>query len=329
MLGKKQSEKQKSKVRITEVQTSDELQRSAADRLAELEAELEVDHTGKATPAPLADLDPFAGKQTAETLFATHGARKKLALFWGVLILSLIISKLPGANVFFTPLTQFATMVHEMSHAIMCVLTGGHVSGMTIVSDGAGHGGLTMSQGGVPFLHVQAGYMGTAIFGCLLVYLSQFHKLSRGILIGIGSLIGLASVFFIAPTLLSPHFVQALFSLLWAVAMAGVTIYAGMKLKDSNANLVLLFLAIFTAMDSLNAINIVVSATLFGSTVWSDATVMEHLFILPAMFWAFLWAALSVVMLGTTVWFTYGPGHNQTRAIGGSLKSALVKRKKQ
>jgi hypothetical protein len=270
--------------------------KTATDRLAELEAEVMGAQTG------------LAVAKEPDNVFATHGTTKKLALFWGVLIASVILSKLPGADIFFTPLNQFATMVHEMGHAIICLFTGGHVSGMTIVADGQGHGGLTFSQGGIPFLHIQAGYLGTAVFGCLLLYLSQFHKLSKAILVAIGSLMAMASIYFILPTLLSPAFLQGLFSLIWAVAMASATIFAGVKLKDANANLVLIFLAIYTAMDSLRSISVVLSASLFGSTVWSDATVMEHNFILPAIFWSFLWATLSVVMLATTVWFTYGFG---------------------
>ncbi len=335
MAGKNQDQKQKSKIRIKT--TEDD----AAKRLAELEAEVASETSSRSslgkteltsTPTahkntPSVALDAALTRKTAETIFSTHGNTKKLALFWGVLIASLVLSKIPGAEIFFTPLNQFATLVHEFGHAIVCVLTGGHVNGMTIVADGAGHGGLTMSQGGIQFFSIQAGYLGTAIFGSVLVYLSQFHKLSKGILVGIGSIIGLASIFFIAPTLLSASFVQAFFSLLWAVAMAAATIYAGLKLKDSNANLLVLFLAIYTAMDSLRAISIVLSATMFGSTVWSDATVMEQLFVLPAVFWSFLWATLSAVMLGTTVWFTYGLGAVKSKGIkSGSTK--LVKRKK-
>lgn len=335
MAGKNQDQKQKSKIRIKT--TEDD----AAKRLAELEAEVASENANRSsigkteltsTPTahkntPSVALDAALTRKTAETIFSTHGNTKKLALFWGVLIASLVLSKIPGAEIFFTPLNQFATLVHEFGHAIVCVLTGGHVNGMTIVADGAGHGGLTMSQGGIQFFSIQAGYLGTAIFGSVLVYLSQFHKLSKGILVGIGSIIGLASIFFIAPTLFSASFVQAFFSLLWAVAMAAATIYAGLKLKDSNANLLVLFLAIYTAMDSLRAISIVLSATMFGSTVWSDATVMEQMFVLPAVFWSFLWATLSAVMLGTTVWFTYGLGAVKTKGIkSGSTK--LVKRKK-
>jgi hypothetical protein len=316
MAGKDQSEKQKAKIRLKVDQSESEKERAAKERLKQLEKEVASAHstnqieslTSSALSAETSNLikDETLRRQTAETIFATHSHSKKLLLFWGVLIASVVLSKIPGADLFFTPLNQFTTLVHEMGHAVAAVLAGGHVASLTIVADGQGHGGLTQSYGGIPFFTTQAGYLGTAIFGCFLVWLSQFHKLSKGILIGIGSVIALASVFFIAPGLLSLNFLQGFFSLLWALAMAAAAIYAGLKLKDSNANIVVMFLAIYTAMDSLRAISIIITATLLGSTVTSDATHMEQLFILPAFFWALLWATLSAVMLATTVWFTYG-----------------------
>jgi hypothetical protein len=54
---------------------------------------------------------------------------------------------------------------------------------------------------------------------------------------------------------------------------------------------------------------------------------MEQMFILPAVFWSFLWATLSVVMLGTTVWFTYGLGGIKPKQIK-SNSSLITKRKK-
>lgn len=327
MAGKDQSEKQKSKMRLKVDATESEKERAAKERLKQLEQEVRMENAAKssstsalssgvaepalsappsASDAPALVKDEKLRRETAETIFATHSHSKKLILFWSILLGSVILSKIPGAEIFFTPLNQFTTLVHEMGHAVATVLTGGHVASLTIVADGQGHGGITQSYGGIRFITTQAGYLGTAIFGCFLVWLSQFHKLSKGILVGIGSLIAIASVWFIAPGLLSTNFLQGFLSLLWALAMAGTAIYAGLKLKDSKANLVVMFLAIYTAMDSLRAISIIITATLFGATVWSDATNMEQMFILPAFFWAFLWATLSAVMLATTVWFTYG-----------------------
>ncbi|MBZ0187399.1 MAG: M50 family metallopeptidase, partial [Candidatus Obscuribacterales bacterium] len=222
-----------------------------------------------------------------------------------ILILSLILAKLPFSDFLFAPLNQFATMIHEMSHAIACVLTGGHVSGMTIVPDGMGHGGLTRCDGGIRFIHIQAGYLGTALAGCLLVYFGQFKHLSKKILIAMGLAMFLATIFFMAPGLFSPLFFQAFLSLLWGLALSGVTVYAGYKLKDSFANMTLLFLAIHIALDSLRSIGTVIMATIFATHIWSDATTMQDLYGMPAILWSFLWLTISVGMLSATIWYSY------------------------
>src|SRR5271163_4876737 len=91
--------------------------------------------------------------------------------FWIIVIGSLLLSHSPGFSWLFAPINIFTTAVHEMGHALVCLATGGQVSGLTIVGDGAGHGGLTFCQGGNPFFYTQAGYLGAAVFGCLLIIL--------------------------------------------------------------------------------------------------------------------------------------------------------------
>ncbi len=232
-----------------------------------------------------------------------------MVIFWTVVVLTVVLSKfLPFSDVVFAPLTQFATMIHEMGHALACLATGGHVEGMTIVSDGAGHGGLTFMRGGIPFIQAQAGYLGTAFFGCLLVYVGQFRKLSKHVLVAIGLVMTTASIVFIGRALFSASFLQALFSLVWALALSGGIIWAGLRLKERTANIVLLVLAVYTSLDSLRAIWIVVMASAASTTVMSDASQMQSVYGLPAIFWAVSWALVSIVMLSFTVWYVYGTG---------------------
>jgi hypothetical protein len=99
-----------------------------------------------------------------------------LSVFWVLVGLSLFLPYVPVVNWVLAPVTLFTTMVHELGHAIVCMLTGGMVTGLTIVSDGQGHGGLTNCLGGMPFLYTQAGYLGTAVFGAFLIFMCQFQR---------------------------------------------------------------------------------------------------------------------------------------------------------
>jgi hypothetical protein len=229
--------------------------------------------------------------------------------FWVVALVSLLLSHAPGFAWLFAPLNFFTTAVHEMGHAVVCMATGGHVGGMTIVSDGAGHGGLTFCQGGNSFLYTQSGYLGAAVFGCILIALSQYPRISKSILVGIGLAMGAAGIFLMPATLFqSGMFLQGLASMAWALAMGGFLVFSGVKFKPALANLLLLFLAVQTALNSLTCIGdlITLSFGLAGIHAFSDASNMADMTGIPAFIWSIFWGVSSLVMLGFTLKETYG-----------------------
>lgn len=179
---------------------------------------------------------------------------------------------------------------------------------MTIVNDGMGHAGITQSIGGWPFLSVQAGYLGTALFGCFLIFLGQFHKYSRYVLMAIGSMIILSSLIFITPAIFSfQTWWSGLLSMGWGLAMGAAFIFVGFVLRPMFANLVLLFLAVQTALSSITLVWFLLPHSLgLAGRGFSDATVMEQNFLIPAPFWAVWWILLSIGMLLLTLRFTYG-----------------------
>ncbi len=301
--GKPPASKQKAKQKLVEepkpklvVDEPKAYPMTALEKLESLSAEI-----AKESKAPK-ETKANAGKQNI-----TGSEKSNAWAFWVITILSLFLYNAPIVGLLLSPISTFATMVHEMSHAIVCLLTGGHVSGMTIVSDGSGHGGLTFCKGGWPFFYTQAGYLGAAVFGCLLIFLGQFQKISKGILMSIGGIIGLASIFLVGFNLLNTGW-QGFFSMLAGLAMSGFLIWAGMKWRAHYANLLLLFLAVQTALNSVTSIIFLAQVSL-GMTPFdsfSDASSMEQMTGLPAGFWSVMWVLASVLMLGATLYFTYG-----------------------
>jgi hypothetical protein len=229
-----------------------------------------------------------------------------MAAFWTITVLSILLTNAPGVSTLLTPVNQFVIMIHESCHAVVALLTGGQPS-MTIVNDGMGHAGLTEINGGWLFLSLQAGYLGTAAFGCFLIFLGQFHKYSRYILMAIGSMIILSSLIFITPAIFGfTTWWSGLRSLMWGLAMGGCCAFMGLKLKPMWASLVLLFLAVQTALSSITLVWILLPHSLgLAGMGFSDATVMQQNFFIPAPFWAVWWIMLSVGMLLLTLRFTY------------------------
>ena len=209
----------------------------------------------------------------------TFSTTKTFMLIIGFAALSLALKEVPIVDSLLQPLETFETAVHEMGHALACIATGGSVDGLTIVNDGAGHGGLTFCQGGWPFVYSQAGYIGEALFGCSLILLSRFQRLSRAILVFIGVAIGLGSLMLMPGTIFHQgDWFAGLASMVWGLCIAAAFVLFGAKLPDKWAHLLLLFVAVQSTLGSLSGIWVLLlqSFGLFPGS-WSDATNMQKL----------------------------------------------------
>ena len=281
------------------------------EKLARLENEVSAtpkvtDSPASSLPSPVVQSD--ASLSAASQLSFMHNPRWNMTVFWLLVFFTVFLGNVPGIHFLMTPVSQFVTMVHEMGHAIVTILTGGHVDFMTVVSDGQGHAGLTGSRGGLAFLSTQAGYIGTTVFGCLLIYLGQYPRLSKSLLSGLGVAMIVSSLIFMAPGLLSLHFFESIGSLLWGLGMGAFCVYLGKKLQPAWANLVVLFLAVQTALSSLALLWVLVPNALgLAGAHFTDATLMAELipFTLP-IFWVLLWVSISILMLFFTLKHTYG-----------------------
>nr|GLL39273.1 uncharacterized protein LOC109151066 [Ipomoea trifida]GMD49972.1 uncharacterized protein LOC109151066 [Ipomoea batatas]GMD51972.1 uncharacterized protein LOC109151066 [Ipomoea batatas]GME05246.1 uncharacterized protein LOC109151066 [Ipomoea batatas] len=70
---------------------------------------------------------------------------------------------------FLTPFKLITVFLHEASHAIACKLTCGQVEGMQVH---ANEGGVTQTRGGVYWLILPAGYLGSSFWGMVLILAS-------------------------------------------------------------------------------------------------------------------------------------------------------------
>jgi hypothetical protein len=74
-------------------------------------------------------------------------------------------------------LTQLVTSLHELGHALATIVTGGHVLSLQVNLDGSG---LCRNSGGIRLFVICGGYLGSTLFGNLMLYTGLKHKyLSR------------------------------------------------------------------------------------------------------------------------------------------------------
>lgn len=71
------------------------------------------------------------------------------------------------------PIEMLCTFLHEFGHAIFCELSGGDVDSLCVNTDGSG---VTTTMGGSRGFITMGGYIGSAIFGNLMIYLSSRDK---------------------------------------------------------------------------------------------------------------------------------------------------------
>jgi len=211
-------------------------------------------------------------------------ARSSLALIVLLALASLFVSHQPLGALLLTPVEFLATNLHELGHALFCVLTG------------------------IPFIYDQTGYLGCTLFGCLLLYFGRLRQNARAVLMTLGVLVGIGSAFFIVHTFGMANYGQAaLYSLGLALGMGGVLIFAGLKLNATLAHYLLLFLAVQISLNALTDVVwlIQISAGMVGAHSFSDATNMAQLTGVPAVVWSIWWGLASIGMIFFTLRLIY------------------------
>src|SRR6266540_5774341 len=98
-------------------------------------------------------------------------------------VLSIILWFIPFAEVLTYPFRIFVTFIHEGGHAIAALLTGNSVASLSVAMNASGETYTT--QGGIisQVLVSSAGYIGSMIFGALLLVLIRKAVAARIVLL--------------------------------------------------------------------------------------------------------------------------------------------------
>ncbi len=179
------------------------------------------------------------------------------------------------------PLKIFVVLLHELSHAVATWATGGHVEG--IVLDPR-EGGVTYSRGGIAFVSLSAGYLGSLLWGVLLVVAGYGrHARARAV-------VTLAGVAVLALAALQ---IRGGFGILFGVLCGAFLLLAAWKLPELWNRRILLVLGLTSC---LYAILDIQSDILARPGQPSDAAMLAQLTGVPTLVWGVVWigAALYV-----------------------------------
>ena len=197
-------------------------------------------------------------------------------------IVSIVIAQIPYANLILYPFKMFVTYIHEASHGLMAIITGGTLNRFEMSLDASG---LAYTTGGIRLLIVSAGYLGSAFWGSLL-FIAAYKKSYEKIVLG--SL----SAFLLLFTVL---FARNITSFITGLILAA-SIYLIKKIKyNSFISVFLAFLAIQTCFNSLNDI----FSLLFLSNlnIVTDAHIISRELtggLMPPIVFAVIWGLISL-----------------------------------
>ncbi len=175
------------------------------------------------------------------------------------------------------PFRVFVVFLHEISHGLAAVLTGGRIVSIGL---SVNEGGVCVTQGGSRFLTLSAGYLGSLLWGALFLLLAARRRQAPGVV----ALIGL---FTLVVTLL---YVRTWFGFVYGLLAATAFILVASKLKAEASEVLL---AAIGVMSCLYAVWDIASDVLLRSIPSSDASALAGLTGIPAIVWGVLWIATS------------------------------------
>jgi hypothetical protein len=217
----------------------------------------------------------------------TSGLKQLMVLCGGIAIIVLFWS-----YPVMYPLKLLVVFFHESSHALMTVMTGGEVTGMVVDRDQGGH---VVSRGGDRVLVLNAGYLGSLVWG-MLIYLGAVRSaLDKALmfLLGLGIMV------------IAGLFVRELFSLVFSLLAGSVllvlAIKASMIINDVILRLIGLTSMIYVPLD-------IYSDTIERSHLRSDAFMLAEEVGGTTLLWGITWAVVSALLVLLTLWLGYRGG---------------------
>lgn len=249
------------------------------------------------TPSPAAETVSRPVPEVAMTGGWRRGELRGLAL---ALLASLVLLQLPFGGVVLYPFKVLATWMHEISHGILMLLAGVGFDRMDVYKDGSGLAFADGSAGPIgKAVIAAAGYMGTPLWGIVLLWAGQAEESARRALGIVGVLLAATAVMFIAN-----RFGQVAIG-----ATALVVVGAGLFLPGRAALMVCNFIAAQACIGALVDIRVLYRPFLVvdGEARGSDAHQMADATLgstepWAIWVWASVWLVWALLVLFCALW---------------------------
>ena len=201
---------------------------------------------------------------------------------------------IPYLRLVLLPVLYLNTHLHEFSHAIVAKATGAEVMKIIVNTDGSGE---TPVLGGNLLLIASAGYLGASVFGAMMIAFGSVEKTARWMLMILSMILMVSMALWVRGDQ-----VGVLACLCWIILLIAM----GMFLKGKAAMFACQFLGLQQCLNSFTSLAALLQITA-ATEAHSDASILQELSGVPAIFWAALWSMMSLALVVWTIRKTWEP----------------------
>lgn len=184
-------------------------------------------------------------------------------------------------SMFFYPLKMFIVGLHESSHAIAGLITGGSIESFTMLPN---EGGSVVVKGGNIPIMAMSGYLGSLLIGIGLFYFSSKSNKDRYAFLIISLWVLLFTLFSFSDLF------TLFFGLISFVVLISIYFIKSNFLHDTSLKIIGMFSIIYVPQD-------IFSDTIKRSHLKSDASLMSDFIGLSSETWGWIWLFISLIFI--------------------------------
>jgi hypothetical protein len=181
------------------------------------------------------------------------------------------------------PLQVFVVLLHEISHGIAAVATGGSIQKILLTPD---QGGACLCPGGNAFVTLSAGYLGSLAWGVVMLLIATgrtfWHRIALG---AIGAIVVGMSLLYVRSAF------GFVFGLGFGVALVAGAKYLGPVVQRAALTALGLTSCLYAILD-------IKSDIIDRPGLESDARMLAELTHVPTLVWGGVWITIALIVSG-------------------------------